>query len=95
MEVASSAAIPLKFKIGDRVRVDLDIDVLKAMQDGHGGWHPKMADVCIHTMIFYQELYTYSSCMDFVVTSDCCIISVTVFYSAPQCKSAMQALQSL
>jgi len=47
MEVSSSAAVPLKFKIGDRVRVDLDVDVLKAMQDGHGGWHPKMADVCV------------------------------------------------
>ena len=53
MEVALSAAIPLKFKIGDRVRVDLDVDVLKAMQDGHGGWHPKMADVCVHAVTFY------------------------------------------
>jgi len=52
MEVTSSAAVPLKFKIGDRVRVDLDVDVLKTMQDGHGGWHPKMADVRMHAVIF-------------------------------------------
>jgi len=52
MEVASAAAIQLKFKIGDKVRVDLDVDVLKAMQEGHGGWHPKMADVRIYTVVW-------------------------------------------
>jgi len=45
MEVASASTIPLKFRIGEKVRVDLDVEVLKAMQEGHGGWHPKMADV--------------------------------------------------
>jgi len=48
VEVAAANAIQLKFKIGDKVRVDLDVDVLKAMQEGHGGWHPKMADVCLY-----------------------------------------------
>jgi len=51
MEVASAAAIPLKFKIGEKVRVDLDVEVLKAMQEGHGGWHPKMADVSMCAVI--------------------------------------------
>jgi len=68
VEVASAAAVQLKFKIGDRVRVDLDVDVLKAMQEGHGGWHPKMADVrmcavtwetaaCVRLHYFYYCLY--------------------------------------
>jgi len=48
VEVAATSAIQLKFKIGDKVRVDLDVEVLKAMQEGHGGWHPKMADVCLY-----------------------------------------------
>jgi len=51
VEVTSAAAVQLKFKIGDRVRVDLDVDVLKAMQEGHGGWHSKMADVCLSALI--------------------------------------------
>jgi E3 ubiquitin-protein ligase mind-bomb len=33
------------FKPGDQVRVDLDIELLKIMQDGHGGWNPKMQEV--------------------------------------------------
>ena len=34
------------FKVGDLVKVDLDIDILKQMQEGHGGWNPRMAEVC-------------------------------------------------
>ena len=30
---------------GDNVRVQLDIDVFKAMQDGHGGWNDSMSQV--------------------------------------------------
>ena len=33
------------FKVGDRVRVELEVDLLKAMQEGHGGWNPRMANV--------------------------------------------------
>lgn len=32
---------------GDNVRVQLDIDVFKAMQDGHGGWNESMAEVSL------------------------------------------------
>ncbi len=39
------AKIPCQFKVGDKVRVDLEADILKAMQDGHGGWNPRMAEV--------------------------------------------------
>ncbi|XP_074653934.1 E3 ubiquitin-protein ligase MIB2-like [Tubulanus polymorphus] len=41
----SRSSIPRnQFKVGDNVRVDLEIDVLKQMQEGHGGWNPKMAE---------------------------------------------------
>lgn len=33
------------FSVGDRVEVLLDIESLKIMQDGHGGWNPKMSEV--------------------------------------------------
>ncbi|XP_022104151.1 E3 ubiquitin-protein ligase MIB2-like isoform X2 [Acanthaster planci] len=36
----------LIFSVGDKVKVILEEDVLKAMQEGHGGWNPKMAE-CI------------------------------------------------
>ncbi|GFS03402.1 E3 ubiquitin-protein ligase MIB2 [Elysia marginata] len=35
---------PSQFKVGDRVRCDLEMEVLKQMQDGHGGWNPRMAE---------------------------------------------------
>ncbi|CAB0029316.1 unnamed protein product [Trichogramma brassicae] len=33
-----------KFMVGDRVKVLIDIETLKGMQAGHGGWNPRMAD---------------------------------------------------
>ena len=39
------ANIHSMFKVGDLVKVDLDIDILKQMQEGHGGWNPRMAEV--------------------------------------------------
>ena len=30
---------------GDNVRVQLDVDVFKAMQEGHGGWNDSMTEV--------------------------------------------------
>ncbi|KAK2175091.1 hypothetical protein NP493_753g01042 [Ridgeia piscesae] len=38
------ANIHSMFKVGDLVKVDLDIDILKQMQEGHGGWNPRMAE---------------------------------------------------
>ncbi|XP_033102784.1 E3 ubiquitin-protein ligase MIB2-like isoform X3 [Anneissia japonica] len=32
------------FNVGDKVKVVLQQDILKAMQEGHGGWNPKMAE---------------------------------------------------
>lgn len=42
---SSSSSGQSSFKVGDRVRVDLEVEVLKVMQEGHGGWNPKMAEV--------------------------------------------------
>ncbi|XP_064642010.1 E3 ubiquitin-protein ligase MIB2-like isoform X2 [Lineus longissimus] len=44
VEPPASNSAHCEFKVGDKVRVDLDIVILKAMQEGHGGWNPKMAD---------------------------------------------------
>uniref|UniRef100_A0A2R5LAE8 RING-type E3 ubiquitin transferase n=1 Tax=Ornithodoros turicata TaxID=34597 RepID=A0A2R5LAE8_9ACAR len=34
-----------QFSVGDRVKMLLDIESLKIMQDGHGGWNPRMTEV--------------------------------------------------
>ena len=44
--------VPCQFKVGDKVRVDLEPEILKAMQEGHGGWNPRMAEVCFY-LCFY------------------------------------------
>lgn len=43
-EVVSTPGDP-PFEIGDQVRVLLTVPVLKAMQEGHGGWNAKMEEV--------------------------------------------------
>ncbi|KAI0220924.1 E3 ubiquitin-protein ligase MIB2 [Lamellibrachia satsuma] len=43
-EVSSVTNIHPMFKVGDIVKVDLDIGILKQMQEGHGGWNPRMAE---------------------------------------------------
>ncbi|XP_071109275.1 E3 ubiquitin-protein ligase MIB2-like isoform X1 [Haliotis cracherodii] len=36
--------IVCQFKVSDKVRCDLDVEILKQMQEGHGGWNPRMAE---------------------------------------------------
>lgn len=36
---------PLTFLIGERVRVTVDSEVLKKLQEGHGGWNPRMTQI--------------------------------------------------
>ena len=36
---------PLVFVSGDSVRVGLDLELFKEMQEGHGGWNDNMVDV--------------------------------------------------
>ena len=31
--------------IGDRVKVDLDLEIVQSLQHGHGGWTDGMAEV--------------------------------------------------
>lgn len=40
----ASASITHQFKVGDKVRVDLDAEILRMMQEGHGGWNPRMGE---------------------------------------------------
>lgn len=44
-EPTTQPGISHQFKVGDKVRVDLETDILRMMQEGHGGWNPRMADV--------------------------------------------------
>nr|KAG5706441.1 hypothetical protein BaRGS_032834 [Batillaria attramentaria] len=41
----ASPGTPSLFKVGDKVRCDLDMEVLKQMQEGHGGWNQRMSEV--------------------------------------------------
>jgi len=40
----TSSPHPLMFNVGDKVKVLMEVDTLKEMQDGHGGWNPRMAE---------------------------------------------------
>ena len=44
-DIVAKGGIHCQFKVGDKVRVDLEADILKCMQEGHGGWNPRMAEV--------------------------------------------------
>lgn len=33
------------FAVGDRVRVQLEVEIFKMMQEGHGGWNDDMCEV--------------------------------------------------
>lgn len=57
VETSPASITHTLFKVGDRVKVDLEVDVLKAMQEGHGGWNPRMAEVIISC-----SLICFSSC---------------------------------
>lgn len=37
------------FQQGDKVKCLLEVEILRQMQEGHGGWNPKMAEV-LHTI---------------------------------------------
>lgn len=38
------SAVKHQFNVGDKVKVLLDVEKLKVMQEGHGGWNPRMAE---------------------------------------------------
>lgn len=33
------------FSVGDKVKINVTVEAFKQMQEGHGGWNQKMADV--------------------------------------------------
>lgn len=41
---------PPRFSVGEHVKVQVDLETLKALQNGHGGWNPRMAD-CVGKVI--------------------------------------------
>ena len=34
-----------RFDVGERVRIDVDVEVVKSLQHGHGGWSDGMVEV--------------------------------------------------
>lgn len=48
---SNAAACHPSFNVGDRVKVLHDVEALKQMQEGHGGWNPRMAEVRIYIFI--------------------------------------------
>ena len=50
-EPTASGVTPTHFKVGDKVKVDLEVEILKAMQEGHGGWNSRMAEVIFFNYI--------------------------------------------
>ena len=43
-----------RWKIGDQVRVDLDIEVVQSLQDGHGGWTYGMVEVIFKCILMVE-----------------------------------------
>ena len=43
---------PQEFSSGDRVRVQLELEVFKMMQEGHGGWNDQMTEVNVLNINF-------------------------------------------
>lgn len=58
----------LSFNIGDKVRVLMEVETLKQMQIGHGGWNPRMAEyigkvqslrICIFLLLGQNILFNF------------------------------------
>lgn len=43
------------FSVGDKVKVMVDAERLREMQEGHGGWNPRMADVWSYLFILLKD----------------------------------------
>lgn len=60
------------FQQGDKVKCLLDVDILRQMQEGHGGWNPKMAEVnecnmrCLNVLLLASPSYKK-------LDIDCCL----------------------
>ena len=55
-----------KFKAGDQVKVQLEVEIFRQMQEGHGGWNDQMAEVrcwlgiCHSTTFIIENMYGIS-----------------------------------
>ena len=56
IDVATAGVVPCQFKVGDKVRVDLEVEILKDMQEGHGGWNPRMQEVRSLSSIWFKTI---------------------------------------
>lgn len=52
-ESVPNAPRTLTFNQGDKVRVTMDIETLKGIQEGHGGWNARMEEVFTNFFIVY------------------------------------------
>ena len=52
---------PQEFSSGDRVRVQLEMEVFKMMQEGHGGWNDQMTEVneLIFVIFHFDHLFHF------------------------------------
>jgi len=46
-EAAGDPSVNGGFAVGDRVRVDLEVEIFQALQEGHGGFFDKMKKVIL------------------------------------------------
>lgn len=44
---------PLPFSVGDKVQVIVEVERLRMLQQGHGGWNPRMAEVISECFIAF------------------------------------------
>lgn len=44
------------FQQGDKVKCLLEMEILRQMQEGHGGWNPKMAEVLKSSLLPEREI---------------------------------------
>lgn len=42
---------PPPFSVGDKVQVTVTVEQLKTLQQGHGGWNPRMAEVIYYFIL--------------------------------------------
>ena len=48
---------PHKFQSGDSVKVQLEVEIFKMMQEGHGGWNEQMAEVRLDIVASFKKDY--------------------------------------
>jgi len=45
-----------QFSVGDKVKIVLNVESFRQMQEGHGGWNQKMTEVILHSLNFLSFL---------------------------------------